>query len=462
MRRHRTVATAALTVALSATGLATSVPAGAAPQTVRYPSVECPDTGATGLQDCVDGIGAGSTVVLADEVVDEDVQIAKSLTLRGARGIRPMLGYILLEDAGAGSSVRIDISDVRLRSGIIGTTFDQGSGHEVSIRRVEVGRGSGTASGIQVGSIVPTSLTVEDSYVRSVQEEQPALYFHSARDGGRARFRAVRNRITERGSTGGLGGIGAAISGKGSTDVRILGNAIVDVAQSGEVAGIALAVSDTVTVDADVVGNTVAVSGGGGMLLQAIVDPPGRVRLDLFDNSFTQAAYGVYVSVDDGANATIRAGHNNTYATKVGDGFGRFSKGPGNLHANPRFVDLAKGDLRLRADSPLIDKGMVCTPGGQLATDAAGRHRLAGRSVDIGAYERGAGRASGVMRMGTSASDRLRGTSGRDILCGLGGDDTLCAKDGRGGDWVDGGPGRDRGRTDGGDRRRSIESTGGC
>ncbi len=80
----------------------------------------------------------------------------------------------------------------------------------------------------------------------------------------------------------------------------------------------------------------------------------------------------------------------------------------------------------------------------------------------MGAYERGAGSASGVVRLGGSGIDTLVGTSGRDILCGYGDDDKLCAEDGKGGDYVDGGSGRDKARTDPGDIRRSIEAEAGC
>ncbi|MCL2711340.1 MAG: hypothetical protein FWE95_10710, partial [Planctomycetaceae bacterium] len=52
---------------------------------------------------------------------------------------------------------------------------------------------------------------------------------------------------------------------------------------------------------------------------------------------------------------------------------------------NPGFVDAANGDYRLTASSPAIDKGnnaYVITP-----YDLDGNRRIAGQSVDIGAYE---------------------------------------------------------------------------
>lgn len=49
------------------------------------------------------------------------------------------------------------------------------------------------------------------------------------------------------------------------------------------------------------------------------------------------------------------------------------------LNVDARFVDLAKGDLRLRPDSPLIDRGV---PLANINDD------FAGKAPDIGAHER--------------------------------------------------------------------------
>lgn len=58
----------------------------------------------------------------------------------------------------------------------------------------------------------------------------------------------------------------------------------------------------------------------------------------------------------------------------------------GNISADPRFADRAKGDYRLQAGSPCIDAGddiMAVLP----ATDLAGGPRVQGAHVDIGVYE---------------------------------------------------------------------------
>lgn len=458
----RAIPVLAMALAIAGAGL-TTTPTLAAPTTVEYPSTECPDTGAEGLQDCIDAIDAGSTIVLVDEVIDESAFITKSLTLKAIdRSLRPILGGISIGDGGPGSTVKVVIQDIRFSAGIIAPNLTEGSGHEVTIRRVEVGRGSPSAFGIRVVAFVPVSLTVEDSFIRSVSEEVDALTFYTDRSGGTGRFRAVGNTITQKGGVSGSG-IGVYTYGAGTNDVDLLSNSIFDVARDGKGgdSGILLYAADDARTDANVIGNTVARAAFVAFDLRNGLNPGGRVRLDLFDNTFSHSGAGIVLDAGVKGTLTLRAGSNNTYANTDGDYYAGRPKGSGNLHKNPRFRDLARGDLRLRADSPLIDKGVVCSPGGVSLRDAAGRHRLAGRSVDIGAFERGAGSPSGKVLMGSGGANRLRGTSGRDILCGYGGDDTLCARDGRGGDWVDGGSGRDKARSDRGDIRRSIEATGG-
>ena len=57
----------------------------------------------------------------------------------------------------------------------------------------------------------------------------------------------------------------------------------------------------------------------------------------------------------------------------------------GCFEADPKFVDLANGDVRLRTGSPCLDAGAASWVVG--TTDAAGSPRVQGAAVDLGAYE---------------------------------------------------------------------------
>jgi hypothetical protein len=60
--------------------------------------------------------------------------------------------------------------------------------------------------------------------------------------------------------------------------------------------------------------------------------------------------------------------------------------GGGNIDANPLFVNAGVGNLRLNSGSPAIDAGDNCVP--ELPSrDRDGRPRIAGGTVDMGAYE---------------------------------------------------------------------------
>src|SRR5262249_38258106 len=61
------------------------------------------------------------------------------------------------------------------------------------------------------------------------------------------------------------------------------------------------------------------------------------------------------------------------------------TNGFGNITNAPLFVDLARGNLRLQSNSPCINAGNNSYV--SEATDLDGNPRIAGSTVDIGAYE---------------------------------------------------------------------------
>jgi Ca2+-binding RTX toxin-like protein len=198
----------------------------------------------------------------------------------------------------------------------------------------------------------------------------------------------------------------------------------------------------------------------------------------------------------------VRNGFNDFFGNDRRSRFGGYARGPSTLNVDPRYIDVASSDYRLRKDSPLRDRGAPCTAGGLARQDAANHSRLVGTSVDIGAFEIGAGPVRGGSNVfGTGGADLLAGTPGADVLCGFGGSDTisggggndhvyggtggdlvqgqdgrdyvkgdvgadtirggagddrLAGRDGKPGDTLSGGPGRDRCRADRGDRVRGC------
>jgi hypothetical protein len=95
-------------------------------------------------------------------------------------------------------------------------------------------------------------------------------------------------------------------------------------------------------------------------------------------------ARGTAADIDaSGPGAACSADHS-AFRPLLSPGLGL---GTANLSVDPHFVDVADGDLRLAADSPLIDGGAFDPLLG--TSDPDGRPRTLGFAPDIGAYEQG-------------------------------------------------------------------------
>jgi hypothetical protein len=491
-----------LVVAMSLSGVL--VAAGPAPAVIAgggdrtYPSQICLES--NGLQGCVDSANAGSTIHIATNTfINESVDVDKSLTLDAAPGFQPSVAEILVDDPVAPAEVHVTIDGLRL--GSVNADFRADNGRSFTLLDSAVINTSSFGYAVQLYSQVPADFTVSGNRLRSQGDETYTLSLITDLAAGPVTLSAVANRLDQKETNGGGAGVGMQLRGTGEIDVDLMNNAIWDVAGagSGDAAAIAISADGTLDLDANIVGNTLELSNGSGMDLRNDLDVGGSFAVDLFDNIISHHDFaGITLSRDPGSPQFVwRAGYNDLFANGQNQ-IGNRSLGPGAMFVNPRFVDRAAGNLQLRSTSPLIDEGQVCTPGGIANPDAAGRHRLLGPTVDIGAYERGAPVAEGIVHVGDDTAESIPGTEGRDILCGYGardvmrghaagdyidggtgpdvifgdsgadrmfgrsGGDLMCARDGNGNDLVNGGDGTDSFRTDAGDTRISLETRHSC
>jgi len=459
--------------------------------------------GAATLQHCIDDVAQPGDIIL----IDTDVPIAggatitKPLSLASAAGIEGTIIGPVVVTANSGS-IDVALRHLALEGGI-NVHLLGGSDHTLTIDHLDVTNASAPGSqALAVYAAVPATVDVTASRFHATNGMSTQMYLESANPTGTVRLRVVGNRMTGHGDASSFGGIQLILDGPAMTRADIMDNAIWDVGGCGCVGGAAvyIRVNEPATDDINVVGNTLdhAVT---GVDVQTLTTTGGHYSLDLFDNIISHSTdQGVTIgSFAHTSELTLRAGHNDFSALGQPNDFNVYSAGTGNLAVAPGYVAPASGDLRLKPGSALIDKGIVCTPGGVAAIDAAGDARLSGRSVDIGAYERGAATATGAAFVGTSGVDTFSGTPGADIMCGYAGadtldgkggndyidggggpdrliggpgkdrllgeagDDTLCAHDGvRGNDSVDGGAGRDGYRADRGDVLRIVEHLASC
>jgi uncharacterized repeat protein (TIGR02543 family) len=138
-----------------------------------------------------------------------------------------------------------------------------------------------------------------------------------------------------------------------------------------------------------------AIRNGGGMNIKNSILTLTNVT---FSGNTAAAGGGVY-NVNNGATLKIRnsilwgnsggeiINSSITANVSYSDIQGGYV-GPGNINADPLFVNSAAGDLHLRANSPVINKGSnsVATPA-LPATDLDGSPRIVYTTVDMGAYE---------------------------------------------------------------------------
>lgn len=468
-------------------GAPTSV-ASAAPTTWLYPSVDCPVNADHGLQDCVDNASSGDTIELQQEIIDENVIIDKSLTVEpDSPSLHPQLYYVSIvdQDLDGLRDVNVRLSGLRVTLGVNGY-LRYGSLDHVTLKNLVVGKDTPSTRGIVFFGAAPVDLNVVHSFTRTTDHQRGSLEFYTAYGPGLpSTFRAVGDRITQHLAPNHDSGSGIQVESTiGShIDAQIYNNQVWDVVgdAAGGASGILLYASDPASsMNADVVGNTLDSIGANGLFMRDAVAAPERVSLNAFDNVISHTTdSGVLLDSSIPGTLTFHGGYNDSFKNGRPNSYDGLEPGPGNRNVSPRYVDRAGGNLRLDASSPLIDRGRACTAGGVANLDAAGHGRVSGSNVDMGAYERGAHRPTGKVRMGTKHHNILRGTRGRDILCGFKGDDTLIGKGGsdfldggrgrdelaggQGRDWLYGGPGSDTACTPvAGDHRFSMEHTAAC
>jgi Ca2+-binding RTX toxin-like protein len=452
--------------AMAVTEPPTAMAGGGSGSVVIYP-FDCP----AALQDCIDNVSADGIVTVAtDGFVDEDIEIAKSIVLNGAVGWTPTIKSVSVEPATG--PVTVAIERLAIREHVQGLFIFYGGGLSIHDSKVGTRQSPFAVSFLTTKS---ADLTVIGSVVRSGGE---TLTFAAQQSFGTATLTAIANRITHRGAEDTGAGIYLDARGTGSYRADLMNNVIWDVARCDgsppepgmeaclRRSAIHAELDESPDVDVNVVGNTIERSRNSGIALRGTLDPGGSLALDVFDNIISHhPRRGIDLDV---MGTVFRAGYNDLFAVGPNDLNGG-SLGPGTLAVDPRFIDRAAGKLQLRSTSPLIDKGVVCSPGGVANPDADGNHRLRGPTVDIGAYERGAAPPTGEVRFGSDLADDLGGTNGADIICGNGGPDDLGGSggpdylDGGGeGDFIVGGSGNDRlyGRA-GADRLCAADGIGG-
>jgi len=443
------------------------------------------------VQACIDVATPGSTVFLAADAVGQNASIQKSVSLRSNSATKWKLNNVFVADLT--DPVVSTVQGLNIVQKVF-VYLNSSTGSAITLRNLDVD-GQGAIAGIDLDIEATSTITVESNTVSLVGQASGIIVYGG---GGVATIHLVGNRVDGHGNATSHVGIAVQVGPTGHRTVNLFNNAIWDVGRDGYPA-IRVDSSQTVHADMNIVGNTVEQAGGDAFVQDSGLTSGGLLALDLFNNTFSHAsARGIALDPGLAGTMTFRGGFNNTYANGLANRYLGLPKGSGNLAVNPKFVDRSGGDLALQSSSPLINKGKTCSPGGVANPDAAAHLRLSGKSVDIGAYERGSSSGMGIVVLGTDGPETQPGSLGDDILCGYGGadtlspgpgndyldgggggdilvgsagadrilggggNDTLCASDGTGTDFLNGGPGDDGFNADPGDVKKSVEHAAVC
>ncbi len=409
-----------------------------------YPSDDTSCTSSDSLQDCVNAALAGGKVEIDTNTpinLGGALTLATSFTLTSAAGFHAdLVGAVNVWPAS--SPVAVTVSNLQI-DGLLTFLATQGSGgHTIVFDRVRVVGADLMGGAIDVNTHVPANVTVERSTasVRGKDYGPAGIQLYADTTGGLVTFRAIGNTLTGHGSTGTSSGIRIFRHGGGTLYADIDNNAVWDVGQGGGGSALSTYVDGTGNSLINVAGNTFDRSAGYGILLSSSLGGGGMV-FNVFDTAVSHAtAHGVSIVRTPGSRNFVVAGGSNDFYANGPNTVTGYDLGS-SLSLAPAYTNEPAGDLTLKASSPLIDQGLVCSPAGVAITDAAGMNRLAGKSVDIGAYEFGAPAVNGVAVAGTAGQDIITGTAGNDILCGFGDDDTIRGQGGA--DYINGGAGRD-------------------
>jgi hypothetical protein len=408
-----------------------------------------PGCGAT-LEACINTSPAGTTIRLRTNsliAVPDTLDVAKGLSFEAAAGFKPKIGRsgtVATLSFMPGPGQTVSFRGIELRQVSVTAEATSGTGYRFVFEnnKVRLNGGSSGASGVEAWFSGTSRASV---LVRNNDISSSSSGIHVRVHGGPATV--TGNRITA--PVYGDSSQGISLNfGAAATTALVANNVVHDVSgcNCGSASGIYVAANQGATLTARILNNTVVDVGpefaNPGIYVLAF--DPGTVNASIRNNTVTTAGFGISLN-EQGGTIVATGDRNNTFANAQADAIGTSDFGT-TFHAAPKFVNGGANDYRLAKGSPLVDRGATCIAGSPLPrSDLARRFRIAGRGVDIGAYERGSmrpGSVRGRSVTGSDAASTIAGSAGVDVLCGMGGADTL---DGRGGpDFLYGGLGPDR------------------
>lgn len=346
------------------------------------------------LQGCIASASPGDRIELVSAgPFDESLAIGKSLTLVAAAGVVPVIGggptarTVTVSDDGVAAGSSIVLQGLVLQHARIAATLGFVNDTTLTVADCTIAHETAALGAIDVEAYAPATvsllrnaITSPGFGIRAIPSLTPGQVLTLAIHG---------NRLATADPAGSYGGIGLVLYGGGTIAAGITSNAIRGVGgcQCGGAGGIAVTIQGAaVNAIVDLVNNTIADLDAPGIIVGA--PPAGSgVSVQLYNNVVV-GAVGVAASLPAASGAVTLAGGANDWFDPSTVALGGMAASPADLALDPLFVDRANGDVRLQAASPLVDSGSSTPAAALTPYDAANASRVAGASVDGGAYER--------------------------------------------------------------------------
>lgn len=364
------------------------------------------------LQACINGANSGDIIEIAtDNRIDEDLNIAKSLTIRPAAGFSPLIGNpdplnpndVNVADAGlGGGSVSVTFFQLTLDAVQLDVNFSNDSGHrfEMSESRLSHMLDHNNETGVSLDGVrVPSTVLLLNNFIAS--PGQPVSHGTTGSNIGDIEITLQGNLITTTDPSNSHEGIQIRPGGDENLTMNVFDNVVYGVGgcNCGGPAGIQALSRETSTVVLNINNNTVDdVETGTGIEIDGAFET-SSLTVNFFNNTVSNSQ-DEGMNVTAGGGLTLNNGFNNFFNNGLPNA--GFTEGAGTIFVDPLFIDPAAGNYRLQPGSPLVDMGTDTPTGGLPAVDADGLPRIVGNAVDIGAYESQADLE--LVKLGSSAS----------------------------------------------------------
>ncbi|MFK7954790.1 MAG: hypothetical protein AB8B96_01750, partial [Lysobacterales bacterium] len=281
----------------------------------------------TTLQACIDNAEEGDIVDVATATpIDEDLLINKSLVLRAADGISPVIGAgstaqtltVVVVSATATPEQSVTVEGLTLNNTRVFVSFLTASDHSLFLRQnvIQIDDGDVITNGVFIGAEVPAQIVVEDNRIES---SGTGLRLQ-VRSDERVNARIARNVVTTTTPANSTNGLFLELAPASQSQVEVISNIV---SGTGSVGSFAAGIKGSVQSNSDlsVSHNTIYATQGmtHGIDLNISADASGA--LNLINNTVsasTGRGYLVTSQADNGALVTAIEG-NHSFANAEAD-----------------------------------------------------------------------------------------------------------------------------------------------